>query len=88
MIVVPMTVSESEVSISMEVSDGSQSVEMDMEAEIVMSPKYRGSYEFTPTGERQIVKIEGKMAEENIVIDPIPNNYGLITWDGVTLTVS
>lgn len=88
MIVVPMTVSESEVSISMDVSHDSQSVEMGMGTEIVMSPKYRGSYEFVPSEERQIVQIEGKMAEENIVIEPIPSNYGLITWDGVTLTVS
>lgn len=88
MIIVPMTVSESEVSISMEVSHDSQSVEMEMGAEIVMSPKYRGSYEFTPSEEQQIVQIDGKMAEENIVIKPIPSNYGLITWDGVTLTVS
>lgn len=88
MIIVPMTVSESEVSIPMEVSNDSQSVEMDMGAEIVMSPKYRGLYEFTPTNEQQIVKIEGKMAEENIVINPIPNNYGLITWNGSTLMVS
>lgn len=88
MIIVPMTVSESEVSISMEVSHDSQSVEMGMETEVVMSPKYRGLYEFTPSEEQQIVRIEGKMAEENIVIDPIPNNYGLITWDGRTLTVS
>lgn len=49
---------------------------------------YTGEYEFTPTQQTQTVEIENKMATANIVINPIPSNYGLITWDGVTLTVS
>lgn len=49
---------------------------------------YEGSYEFTPSGERQEIEIANKRARENIVINPIPQNYGLITWDGSTLTVS
>ena len=49
---------------------------------------YGGPYEFTPTEETQTVTIERKMATENIVINPIPYNYGLVTWNGSTLTVS
>lgn len=51
-------------------------------------PLYGGPYEFTPTEDTQTVAIERKMATENIVINPIPSNYGLITWNGTTLTVS
>ena len=51
-------------------------------------PKYEGDYEFTPTSETQTVAIEGLMARHDIVINPIPQNYGLITWDGSTITVS
>ena len=51
-------------------------------------PKYEGDYEFTPTSETQTVAIEGLMAKQDIVINPIPSNYGLITWDGSTITVS
>lgn len=51
-------------------------------------PKYEGDYEFTPTSETQTVAIEGLMARQDIVINPIPQNYGLITWDGSTITVS
>jgi hypothetical protein len=29
-----------------------------------------------------------KVVTRNIVINPIPSNYGLITWNGSTLTVS
>lgn len=49
---------------------------------------YDGPYEFTPTEETQTVEIENRMAIQDITINPIPSNYGLITWNGVTLTVS
>lgn len=49
---------------------------------------YIGSYSFTPTQETQTIEIEGLKATQNITIDPIPQNYGLITWNGSTLTVS
>lgn len=49
---------------------------------------YTGSYVFTPTQSTQIIEIENKRATADITINPIPSNYGLITWDGATLTVS
>ena len=49
---------------------------------------YDGPYEFTPTETTQTVEIESRTASHDITIHPIPSNYGLITWDGVTLTVS
>lgn len=52
------------------------------------SPPYEGAYEYTPTEETQIIEIVDKRATQNITINPIPQNYGLITWNGSTLTVS
>lgn len=49
---------------------------------------YEGPYEFTPSESAQSVEIEGLKATANIVIEPIPSNYGLITWDGSKITVS
>lgn len=49
---------------------------------------YSGSYSFTPSDVEQIVEIKGLVAKENITISPVPQNYGLITWNGSTLTVS
>lgn len=49
---------------------------------------YDGEYEFTPTEDTQTVSIENKMAVQDITINPIPSNYGLITWNGSTITVS
>lgn len=50
--------------------------------------EYDGPYEFTPSGEAQTIEIENHKAIQNITINPIPSNYGLITWNGSTLTVS
>ena len=49
---------------------------------------YKGEYEFTPTQEKQIVPINHKEAIEDVVINPIPSNYGLITYNGAEITVS
>lgn len=49
---------------------------------------YRGEYEFTPTEDVQTVHINGLRATRNITINPIPSNYGKITWNGSVLTVS
>lgn len=55
---------------------------------VANAPLYEGPYEFMPTDEAQTVEIENLMATENITINPIPSNYGHISWDGATLTVS
>lgn len=49
---------------------------------------YTGAYEFTPTTSIQTAPTASKYLTRNIVINPIPSNYGLITWNGSTLTVS
>lgn len=50
--------------------------------------EYHGEYEVTPSAETQTLATQGKNLEQDIVINPIPSNYGLITWNGSTLTVS
>ena len=51
-------------------------------------PTYDGPYELTPTDDVQILPIEEKKATQDIVINPIPQGWGRITWDGRILTVS
>ena len=51
-------------------------------------PYYTGATEITPSQETQILPTADTVVLENIVINPIPSNYGLITWNGSTLTVS
>ena len=51
-------------------------------------PAYQGILEITPSAQTQIIETDGYMMPANLIVNPIPNNYGLITWDGATLTVS
>ena len=51
-------------------------------------PEYDGSYTVEPSEFETVLSCEGKKMLENVVISPIPSNYGLITWDGSTITVS
>ena len=52
------------------------------------TPEYTGAYTFTPSSSEQTLAIAGMKATQNITINPIPDNYGLITWNGSVLTVS
>lgn len=49
---------------------------------------YEGEYTIDPTNEPQVLATAGKWARTDITINPIPSNYGKITWDGSVLTVS
>lgn len=51
-------------------------------------PDYEGPYSVTPSDVVQTLETKDTVMTQNVTIDPIPPNYGLITWDGVTLTVS
>lgn len=54
----------------------------------VGSDYYTGPTTIIPSQERQILSTTHKTIAENIIVEPIPPNYGLITWDGQKITVS
>ena len=66
--------------------------EIEIEAEPVVyvniNDPYPGPYEFTPAAVAQTIEVAGLTPTDNIIINPIPSNYGLITWNGAVLTVS
>lgn len=49
---------------------------------------YDGPYTVTPSQQTQTLYTTEKTLTQNVVVNPIPSNYGKITWDGRTLTVS
>lgn len=49
---------------------------------------YAGDYTIIPSAETQTLETRNFRMTDNITIEPIPSNYGLITWNGSTLTVS
>lgn len=61
---------------------------MDNPIQIVHGDPYTGDYEVTPSSETQTLSTNGLFMQADVIINPIPSNYGLITWDGSTLTVS
>ena len=49
---------------------------------------YDGPTEFTPSEEIQTIGMADKYSTSSITINPIPSNYGLITYNGQTITIS
>ena len=54
----------------------------------LLPPAYTGATTVVPGPQAQTLNTAGLMVSENITVEAIPNNYGLITWTGSTLTVS
>lgn len=52
------------------------------------APAYEGPYEVSAAGWAQVLPTAGHVMAADLTIRPIPSNYGLIGWDGSTLTVS
>ena len=50
-------------------------------------PAYTGDTEITPGEEGITLATQNKTVLSDIVINPIPSNYGRITWNGSTLRV-
>lgn len=73
--------------IKMNVSD--DNVALHVEAGIAVArPAFPGPYVVTPSSEAQTLETANMTTTENIIINPVPSNYGLITWNGSFLTVS
>lgn len=51
-------------------------------------PAYIGPYTVVPGPAAVTLATEGKRMTSNVIVDKIPQNYGLITWDGAKITVS
>lgn len=49
---------------------------------------YPGPYEVTPGAEPVVLATDGHSMTADVVVAAVPSNYGLITWNGSTLTVS
>lgn len=49
---------------------------------------FTGDYEITPSSETQTLLTKNLRMTDNVVINPVPSNYGLVTWDGSVITIS
>ena len=88
-VTVNANLSGSEIVVTPELSGNvSADAEIVTKVRVTQYPDYSGAYEFTPTQETQTIPTDHTVLLNNITINPIPSNYGLITWNGATLTVS
>ena len=85
-----LTVAEASVPVPLLVSSSNVAVSVGLATPIVASivPEYDGDYDITPSSTAQVFQTEGKRVLHDFVIEPIPQNYGLITYNGSTITVS
>ena len=72
--------------LSLEMS-GPESFELTL-GEASGNPTYTGPTTFTPTQDVQIAFTAGKVVLQDITIDPIPYNYGLVTYQANIITIS
>ena len=49
---------------------------------------YSGRYEVTPSEFTQVLETAYRKMAANVIVNPIPSNYGLVTYNGSTITVS
>ena len=72
-----------------EFNEGVQPFNASMDQVVKVFPDvYDGDYEVTPSAETQTLSTKNRTMVNDITINPIPSNYGLITWNGSTITVS
>lgn len=69
-------------------AEGAERLTTVREIKYAPQEEYRGPTTFTPSGEIQRINTAGLLVTADLTINPIPSNYGLITWNGSTLTVS
>lgn len=50
-------------------------------------PSYTGPTVITPSEETKVLATSEKAVSQNIIINPVPDNYGRLIWAGGILTV-
>lgn len=76
--------------IRMTVKDLNEPARMGVQTPIVTSSveDYTGPYAVTPGDSRQVLRTNNRRTTQDIVVEPIPQNYGKITYNGSVITVS
>ena len=55
---------------------------------VISGDPYQGEYVVTPTRETQVLNTQGYYMEGDVTVNPIPPEYGLVTWNGSYLMIS
>lgn len=86
---VKLTVEEQPCQFNLTVSESDTHYDLGVDMNFILPrPVYSGGYIITPSDETQVLSTNGTILVEDVVINPIPQNYGLITWNGTSIVVS
>ena len=67
--------------------DDAESLHIGAEIYSVETQPYEGEYVVTPSEETQTLPTARKRLEQNVIVEPIPSNYGRISYSGSVITV-
>lgn len=85
---VNVDVVETQHHIGVECAGGSRAINANVAAQLLVYPPYEGPLTIIPTDEDQILDTSLKTMRGNLVVKAIPQNYGLISWNGSYLTIT
>ena len=67
------------------VSEENIALKQDEVIQIISGEHYTGPTEVTPNNTTQILPTSGLVVSTDIVVNPIPSNYGLVSYNGFYL---
>lgn len=56
--------------------------------ELTKPVKYSGDYVITPSEEEVVIDAKDRYFTGNIIVNPIPSNWGKISWNGSVMTIT
>lgn len=75
------------IAVPMRVAAAAEDVPMKVAVSFASVDEYGGPFEFTPTDSEQVAHTQDRVLYRDIMIHPIPQNWGRIVYDGITITV-
>lgn len=86
---IPILISETDFEVPISVFD-SKAVEIEIDATgyPVYPDTYKGTCNVVPKTAKQVLRTKGLTLLDDMMVEEIPNCYGLITWNGSFLRVS
>lgn len=87
-ILVELTLDVSQTDFELSIDDNEIELTNEYTINVSLYPDYAGTVEVTPSTEQVVLATAGTVVRQDIVVNPVPSNYGLITYNGAYLTVS
>ena len=77
--------------LDLQIGDDEELLPLEVDGTVIVSegfPVYEGQVHIVPGPQATVLETQYRTVMDRITVDPIPKNYGLITYNGRTITVS